>query len=235
MLLLSNGRTQRISRENLLSVETPVGTRSHRPVPHYDVATLVNELANANGYEVVSEEYGLSRDQSKLFGVLRFHPEGHPEFTRCVGFRNSHDKTLSVSLVVGVSVLVCDNLCFGGGQIVSRKHTANIDLEELIPGAFTALAPKYEDLELNINRLKESKLTLNKARILTTKAAENKIIPSCDIIPVFREFVEPSHPEFLPRNEWSLYNAFTEIAKKFPTMKADKCYRGLGQMFDLAG
>ena len=55
-----------------------------------------------------------------------------------------------------------------------------------------------------------------------------------DIIPVLKEFVNSRHDEFRYRNRWSLYNAFTEIAKKYTPPRADQCYRRLGNLFDLS-
>ena len=65
------------------------------------------------------------------------------------------------------------------------------------------------------------------------RAAEMRAIPSCDILPVLDGFTRPEHEEFREPSKWSLYNSFTEIAKKYSPARADLCYRRLGSMFGL--
>ena len=62
--------------------------------------------------------------------------------------------------------------------------------------------------------LKYEYMSTQKAKLAIVKAAENKVIPSCDILPVLDEYKNSQYEEFLQRNSWSLYNAFTEVAKK---------------------
>lgn len=231
-LLLS--QSDRISKDELKKIETPSATATWIPVPHYDLAVMIGNEAVKRGYEVVSEEYGLSKDNSKMFGVIRFHPHGHPEYTRALGIRNSHDKTLPVGLVAGLSILVCDNLCFGGAAKIQRKHTSGIDLIDLIPNAFDAIDQQYVKLETRVNELKRELLSIDEAKLVTVRAAEMKAIPSCDIIPVLKEFKNPQHDSFRYNNAWSLYNAFTETAKKYSSPRADLCYKVLGDLFRLA-
>ena len=119
-LMLDSG-TARVSRQDLARVPTPYATPTWRPVPHHRVAELVVNEAESRGYCIVSEEYGLNPAGTKLFGVLRFHPQGRPEFSRALGLRNSHDKSLALGLTVGVSVTVCTNLAFGGETTVTHN------------------------------------------------------------------------------------------------------------------
>ena len=227
--------SDRITRAELVNVETPLPTDSWRPVPHYEVAELVTRTAAEKGYNVVSEEYGINMSGRRMFGVLKFAPEGHPEYTRALGIRNSHDKRFALGLVVGVSVTVCSNLMFSGsGTTIHRKHTSRIEISELIPGAFDRLAEEYEKLEENIARLKTEHVGDDDARIITVNAAEVRAIPSCDILTVLKEFQSPRHEEFREPTRWSLYNSFTETAKKYSPARADQCYQRLAKMFDLA-
>ena len=232
-LMLHCGAT-RVSRDELACVPTPKATSSWKPVPHRQVAELVCEETTQRGYEVVSEEYGLNPAGTRMFAVLRFHPHGHPEYARCLGFCNSHDKSMALGITAGLSITVCDNLCFGGETTIQRRHTSGIEVEALIPEAFNNLAHQFLRLEDNVADMKMQSISLNKARLLTVQAAEEKVIASCDILPVLKEFQEPRHAEFKERNRWSLYNSFTELAKKYSPARADKCYRGLTQLFALA-
>ncbi len=220
-----------VSKNELRTVITPRATRTWHPVPHYNVAELVTGEASSRGYRIIDEKFGLNPCGTKMFGVLRFHPEGRPDMARCLGFRNSHDKSLALGLTVGFSVLVCDNLCFGGETTIHRKHTSGIEIDRLVPSAFDALDIQYEVLEERISGMKQDMLSIDDARLVTVKAAEAKAIPSCDILPIIEEFKAPRHEEFSEPTRWGLYNAFTETAKKYSPARADKCYRGLAKMF----
>ena len=96
------------------------------------------------------------------------------------------------------------------------------------------MAEEYEKLEENIARLKTEHVGDDDARIITVNAAEVRAIPSCDILTVLKEFQSPRHEEFREPTRWSLYNSFTETAKKYSPARADQCYQRLAKMFDLA-
>lgn len=221
----------KVTKEELKDVETPVGTATWKPVPHYEVAQLVTAEAVSRGYEISSEEYGISG--KRMFAVLRLHPHGNPEYTRALGFRNSHDKSLSLGLTAGLQIVVCENLVFKGEKTIHRKHTSGIEIETLIPKAFGNLCEEFEVLEKRVTVLKSISITMDKARLLVVKAAEMKFIPSCDIMKVLRIYREPPHAEFKPKTMWSLYNSFTERVKVYSPAKADETYRGLAKIFEL--
>jgi len=231
-LVLHCGSTK-VSRDELRRVPTPDATETWKPVPHSEIAEMVAAEAKKRSFRIVDEEYGISPTGTKMFGVMRFQPQGHPEYTRALGIRNSNDKQIALGLTAGVSVFVCDNLCFYGESIVYRKHTSGIELKNIIPDAFDKIQLQYIMLDARINVMKDSKVTLNEARITIVKAAEEDVIPSCDIVSVLQEFKEPRHTEFVPLTKWSLYNSFTETAKKYTPARADKCYRGLADIFNL--
>jgi hypothetical protein len=185
------------------------------------------------GWNVVSEEYGLGAGDGKMFGVLRFSPQGRADFTRALGLRNSHDKSLAVGLTAGLSVMVCANLAFGGEEVVHRKHTSGIELRGLLRGVFDRMETSFVRLERNADSLKLRALSIDDARRIIVVAAEMKAIPSCDILPVLGEFRNPRHEEFKDRTRWSLLNAFTETAKKYSPPRFDLCQRKLSQLFRL--
>ena len=222
-----------VTREELAKVATPEATRTWRPVPHHEVAGMVAAAAVAEGYTITSEDYGLNQAGTRMFGVLKFAPQGHPEYTRALGIRNSHDKSFALGLVAGVSVFVCDNMAFGGETAVHRKHTSGIDLAPLLPPAFGRVAQQFIQLEHSIDGLKMRSVTVDEARVITVMAAELRVIPSCDILPVLDGFRNPVHEEFRPSTRWSLYNSFTDTAKKYSPARADSCYRGLSRLFGL--
>ena len=225
--------SQHVTLDQLRQVPTPAPTASWQPVPHHQIAEHVLEEAEKHGCKVAFQDYGLNPSCSKMFGVLRFHPEGHPEYTRALGFRNSHDKSLALGLTAGLSVFVCDNLCFGGETVLYRRHTLRLEITSLIGNAFDSLQGQYACLEQGVVRLKARAVTLDEARVLVVQAAEMNAIPGSDILPVLHGFRHPSHPEFVDATRWNLYNAFTDQAKTYRPARADQCYRKLADIFGL--
>jgi hypothetical protein len=83
--------------------------------------------------------------------------------------------------------------------------------------------------------MRRTGVTDDQARVFIVKAAEYGAIPSCDILSVFGEYLEPRHAEFRERSRWSLLNAFTEIAHKYKPARFDACNRRLTRLFALDG
>src|ERR1700722_20757500 len=106
------GRT--ISREELALVPTPLATDTHRPVPHHEVIGALIETLGFRHIGVVHDEYAVSPDGMKMFGVLDLATEMHGcRFS--IGVRNSHDKRMRLAMTCGYCVFVCSNLAFAGG------------------------------------------------------------------------------------------------------------------------
>jgi len=60
-----------------------------------------------------------------MFGVITFrkiNSTSEENIKVAIGIRNSYDKSMSSGLVVGSTVIVCDNLMFVGDIKVMREH-----------------------------------------------------------------------------------------------------------------
>ena len=234
-LCLANSTDKYVDRDALALVPTPKPTATWRPVPHIDVVDAVENAIANRGMAIESERFGLARDQQKMFGVLTLTNRSNPEWTRCIGVRNSHDQSFAAGICCGVSVLVCSNLCFGGEFVIKRRHTSGIDLASMVEETMDALADSYNSFEERLLNLHDAPVTDDQARIFIVKAAEYGAIPSCDILAVFNEYLEPRHDEFREHSQWSLLNAFTEIAHKYKPARFDICNRRLTRLFALDG
>ena len=234
-LCLANPTDRFVDRGTLALVPTPSPTATWRPVPHIDVVDAVEYAISNRGMTIESERFGLARDQQKMFGVITLAKQSNPEWTRCIGVRNSHDQSFAAGICCGVSVLVCSNLCFGGEFVIKRRHTSGIDLFAMVEETMDAMTDGYLSFEERLLNLHDIGVTDNQARILIVKAAEYGAIPSCDILAVFNEYLEPRHEEFRERTQWSLLNAFTEIAHKYTPARLDTCNRKLTRLFALDG
>ena len=236
MGLCMSGGGQIVDRQTVSMVETPSGTESWKPVPHIEVIDAVTEVVKAHHWEITEEQYGLAREGQKLFGVMKINKTSSSDWTRCIGLRNSHDKSFSVGLTAGISVMVCSNMAFGGTTIIKRRHTSRIELAQLVDIAVNELENEFLILETVCEDLKVQSLKNDdEARSRIVRAAEIGAINSSDILPVFREFKNPSHEEFAEPTRWSLLNAFTETIKKYTPQRVDYSYSALNRCFGLDG
>ena len=224
-----------VGRDEIAMVPTPTATVSWKPVPHSEVIDAVTDVVKAHRWTILEEQYGLARDGQRMFGMIRINKSSSMEWSRCIGIRNSHDRTIAVGLSAGISVHVCSNLCFGGSTVLKRRHTSRIELNGLVLEAVNALELEFLTLENVAEELKIDELNDDEVRASLVVAAERQAIPSCDILTVWKEFKHPRHEEFSEPTRWSLLNAFTETAKKYSPARADQCYRSLTRLFGLDG
>ena len=233
-LIMQEGRF--VSRAEVARTDTPCSTATWRPVPHIDVIEAVTEVIRAHRWEIEGEKFGLASDGKKLFGVMELSSSSSPEWHRCIGLRNSHDKSCAVGLSAGIVVCVCTNMAFGGTTVVKRRHTSGIVLAELIDRAVASLEDDFLIEEAVCEELKDACLRDDdEARSCIVRAAELGVINSCDILPVYHEFKSPSHAEFAEPTRWSLLNAFTETVKKYSPQRVDHSYLALNRAFGLDG
>lgn len=224
-----------VDRGIVATIPTPVGTNSWRPVAHIDVVNMLTDTLHSRGLAITGEQFGLAREGQQLFGVLEINKTGSPEWKRCIGIRNSHDKSLSVGLTAGIMVCVCSNLAFGGSTVIKRRHSSRIEVAGMIGLAVDTLENEFKTIEAVAHQLKRYYIADDDARRCLVRAAETDAIPSCDIMAVFDEFKKPQHNDFREPTRWSLLNAFTQTAKKYTPQRADKFHRELTKLFGLNG
>ena len=89
------GRT--ISRQELALIQTPAATSTHVPVPHHEIVQALVETLGFRHIRVMADEYAVSPDGMKMFGVLDLETEMHG-CRFAIGLRNSHDRSMRLSL-----------------------------------------------------------------------------------------------------------------------------------------
>ena len=97
----------------------------HDPVPHHEIVQALVETLGFCHIGVVHDEYAVSPDGMKAFGVLDLATE--MEGCRfSIGLRNSHDKSMRLAMTCGYRVFVCSNMAFAelhAGDDVSKFVT----------------------------------------------------------------------------------------------------------------
>ena len=225
-----------VGRDEIALVPTPTATASWKPVPHSEVIDAVTDVVKAHNWQILDEQYGLARDGQRMFGFMRINKTHSPEWSRCIGIRNSHDQSIAVGLAAGLCVKVCSNLMLGGSMVLKRRHTSRIELCDLVNRAVDELENEFLILENVCEDLKVAYLDNDdEARSRIVRAAELGAINSSDIVPVYKEFKNPSHEEFAEPTRWSLLNAFTETVRKYTPQRVDVSYAALNRCFGLDG
>ena len=146
MTLCSYGA--KLTREELARVATPAGTATHKPIPHIAVVEKLIEALGFRQIGVVQEEYAVSSDGMRMFGVMDLS-SGFQGCRFAIGLRNSHDKSFRLSCTVGLRVFVCENLAFHGEYTpVLAKHSKHFSLED-------SLAIGVDRMQRNFGPLKQ--------------------------------------------------------------------------------
>lgn len=227
---------ERVTREQLFATQTPKGTATWFPLSHRTILGEVESQLKATGFQVTEEAHALSHDEARYFGVLSVSVPSRKESEHgwIVGLRNSHDQTYPAGLVAGTRVFVCDNLAFSGEVRISRKHTkfAYRDLRHLTARAVGQLGDKLRGLDRRIESYREESVGDALAHDITIRAVDCGAITTGQIPDVLKEWRWPSYDAFLPRNAWSLFNAFTEVHKTVNPNTALRRGEALHGLFD---
>jgi len=151
------GRT--IGREELALVPTPVATETHRPVPHHEIVRALIETLGFRHIGVVHDEYAVSPDGMKAFGVLDLETE----MAGCrfsIGLRNSHDKSMRLAMTCGYRVFVCSNMAFAGDFTpVLAKHSKSFSLIDCISVGVDRMQRNFEFMRKQVETWQRSELT----------------------------------------------------------------------------
>ena len=119
-ILLAHCGANKLTREELKLVPSPEGTDTYQPVPHHEIATTLLEALTFRHIAVARDEYAVSEDGMKMFGLLDLETT----FEGCrflIGVRNSNDKSMRLAMTVGHRVFVCDNMSFSGDFTLVTK------------------------------------------------------------------------------------------------------------------
>ncbi|MAT87224.1 MAG: DUF932 domain-containing protein [Aestuariivita sp.] len=209
------------SHNDVCLVQTPASTQTHVPIEHNVFVDEVNDALVESGLTITDTNYGLNHEGNDLFALFQVektNEAGNTLFQNVVGLRNSHIKHFSAGLVAGSRVFVCDNLAFSGEIKMNRKHTAHImrDLPNLVRHMVSQLNDKWKFQEMRYSAYEATPVDQEQAIEVIGETVWENILPGSKFTAVRDEYLNPSHEEFEPRNAWSLFNAFTEVAKSSP-------------------
>ena len=220
----------KIGRAELAQVPTPAATATHRPVPHHEIVESLVETLSFRQISVVNEEYAVSPDGMKMFGVLDL-ATGFEGCRFSIGIRNSHDKSFRLSATVGLRVLVCMNMAFSGDFTpVLAKHSKNFSLQDSLAIGVDRMQRNFEPMRRQTEQWRAQQLSSASAKLIIYRAfIEGELNAPKHLAAVVHDlYFQPKYEEFQPRTMWSLSNAFTSAFKELDPIPQFKATAKLG-------
>lgn len=193
----------------LQELETPEGTPTHHPIAHFDVVNMVKYSLGFFGHQIVQEDYGVTPDGHRFFGLLSLQTEDG-QYTDTVGLRNSHDKKFPIGISFGSRVFVCDNLAFNGDQVIKRRHTPNAkrDLPGLVAQVIEPLGEARARQQQVIDRYLKTPIDDMLADHAMMQMYRKGVINVQRIAQVEKQWQEPEC-DWGDKTAWRLFNAAT--------------------------
>jgi len=200
----------------------PEATSSYSPVPYKDMVEMTRERCFKEfGVDEEDQfwEHGLqyTKGGTRYFGVCRLHMEEAQKWGLAIALRGSTDYTTTLALGIGGSVFCCDNLAMSADSVMtSRKHTGNAyeDFRTMLYMGIASSVSKFDDMSKELTQMSEVGCSTDRGYELIGRAMGNNVLAIQEASTAVREWRAPSHEEFEDRTVYSLYNAFTEAAKK---------------------
>jgi hypothetical protein len=234
MSLIAHCGTELMTREQLAQILPPEPTSTHKPIGHFDLVTAILESLSFRHIAVVKEEYAVSADGMKLFGCLDLEAIGD-RFRFALGLRNANDKSMRLGLVVGVRILVCDNMAFSGDfEPVLEKHSKHFNLNDALAIGMESMQRNFKPMAQQIENWRGAQITDGQAKETIYRAfIEDELeAPKHLARIVHKGYCEPSHAEFAPRIRFSLNNAFASAFKLLDPIPRYKATASLGTFFN---
>jgi hypothetical protein len=215
-LLIAHCGSRYLTREQLQLVPAPEATQTHQPLPHGVIVEALIESLSFRHISVVRDEYAVSQDGMKMFGVLDLETT----FDGCrfsIGVRNSNDKSMRLAMTVGYRVFVCDNMAFHGDFTpVLAKHTRRFSLTDAVSIGVDRMQRNFEPMRRQVEAWKQIQIADENAKLVIYRAfVDGELdVPKHLARQVHELYFNPAIAEFAPRTVWSLSNAFTSALKE---------------------
>ena len=229
-------QTGKITRQELQLVPVPQGTSTHQPLSHYQIVEALLETLGFRHIEVMRDEYAVSHDGMRMFGVLDLEL-GIAGVRFSIGIRNANDKSMRLAMCIGYRVMVCDNMAFHGDFTpVLAKHSKNFSLVDAVSVGVDRMQRNFEPLAGHIELVRHAPLTDDAAKLIIYEAfVEGELeVPRHLARSVHDNYFRPAYDEFQARTVWSLSNAFTSAFKDLDAVPQFRATAKLGPFLERA-
>ena len=231
--LLAHTGAHKLARPELAQILPPEATETFKPIPHAELVDRMVEGLAFRHINVIRDEYAVSEDGMKLFGVMDLE-SGFDGARYALGLRNANDKSMRLALTVGYRVFVCDNMAFHGDFTpVLAKHSKHFNLVDAIDVGLGRMQRNFEPMRKQVEGWQAMQLADDQAKLIIYRAFVQGDFeaPKHLVRGVHDAYFNPQYPEFQPRTIWSLTNAFTSALKTLDPVPQFRATAKLGQFF----
>ena len=218
--LVAHVDSGKVTFEGLKAYAPPEATPTWKPISHYELVGVLKDKLADRGYSVAREEYAVSKNGAKLFGIMDLQNELVSGVGKSIGFRHANDKSMGLDIVAGGWVFVCDNMALcGKTTVVKHKHTWGLNIGFSIHKGLVTTDEQSKHFARGIERASGSSLTPEGAGSLLASMLYRGVITH----QVFQQAYElyfqraldsDEFPDCQPRTVWALHNAFTRVLKE---------------------
>jgi hypothetical protein len=241
MSLLSHRGSTFATEAQLEALPPPVSRGPiHQPVPHAQLVGMLKGAALTRGFDVVRGEFALGRKGQRLFGVMDLEPSARPiaksDHGMSIGFRNSTDESLAITVVAGARVFVCDNLVLSGELIaLQRRNTTGLDLSAALLAGFDRYLTHVNALDYQIAQLQTVEVSDLEAKAKIFDIFAQRVLPPRLFRKVDWFYFHPTSEmtDCQPRTLWGVHNACTRVLRELPQERAFTANVALGRVFGL--
>ncbi len=226
----------------VISIPVPTPTKTYSPISHKNVIDLIAYKAEKlTGAEVVNKQFVLGAKGNQMFGSVALKT-GDDDRHALIGFANSYDKSISLRIVSGASIMVCSNMCISGSDFTSRrKHTNGIgsEIEGMIEDAIEASTDNYHKVAAQLDDWKARELNWEKGAETLGRAFFDGILSPRQMSIAMGDWRsakegKPRHQEFAAPSLYSLYNCMTEGLKNGPAISVTERFKSAHQWVAMA-
>jgi len=212
----THSKHQVISFEELQNIEPPAKTSTYFPVAHSQFYQLCCIIGAEFDLPFKSDKIEISKNGDRAYIQIHFEHNKNKDYQLTVAFRSAYDKSASIGVASGPSIIICSNQIIHGEDItVYRKHTKNImiDLEEIIRTAIQVSLQNYEKRISWVESKKETILTKKQGLIILGAARTFGILSNKTLPVALDHWNEPVFEQF--KNETNLFGIYQALTWAF--------------------
>jgi len=225
--VIEHGNGKRVPEEAVRKVKEPKFTETWHPVSHAKVLDALQVAVKDQGLIVKGSSYSLAAEGQNMFGTWSLdNGDADAKIGWELGFRNSVRKSYAIGVTAGTNVFVCSNLMFSGEFLEFRRHTKQVDMDELKLVAGRAIGMLVEKIKYQVawqEYLRDFPLKEQEYKIMTFNAMREGVFSPSN----FNSFVKCWQEE-VALEESSLYTFHGAVTRLYRD-------RGLFQIAEQTG
>jgi hypothetical protein len=233
-ILSAHSGAELIGRDKLAEIATPKGSYSHKPIPHIEIVESLEKVLTEVKFSVRREEFAVSKDGMRMFGILDLSEELTPQTGMSIGIRNSNDKSMALGMTAGYRVFVCDNMAFSSDfQPIFSKHVHSMSVMDIAVLCVQRLQEATRAMELHIEEMIFRQVSDREVKEIIYDAFTSRSfgLPQSMFMTIHELYfktnvfaISDAYKEaFGSRTLWSLSNAFTTAFKSLVPIQKFRC------------